>query len=77
MIYDHFLSTLWVFCRKKFYYEQVEAGQLADMWGFAMPIRIQNLLENIIQHLPRSNYVISKNEIVTHFEIVSSMLTNT
>ena len=60
---------------KKFHYEQVEAGQLADMWGISMPMGIQNLLENIIQHLPQSNYAIFKNEIVTHFEIESSMLT--
>ena len=45
------------------------------MWGISMPMGIQNLLENIIQHLPQSNYAIFKNEIVTHFEIESSMLT--
>ena len=45
------------------------------MWGISMPMGIQNWLENIIQHLPQSNYAILKNEIVTHFEIESSMLT--
>ena len=37
---------------KNFHYEQVEAGQLADMQGIFMPMGIQNLLENIIRHLP-------------------------
>ena len=44
------------------------------MWGFAMPMGIQNLLENIIQHLPQSNYAIFKVEIVTQSKIESSML---
>ena len=55
--------------------KQGEAGQHADMWGFAMLMGMQNLLKNILQHLPQSNYTIFKDEIVTHFEIESSMLT--
>ena len=45
------------------------------MWGFAMLMGMQNLLKNILQHLPQSNYAIFKDEIVTHFEIESSIMT--
>ena len=38
-----------------FHYEQVRVGQLENMWGFAMLMGIQNLLENIMQHLAQPN----------------------